>query len=91
MKPTRPPAKAPATADGKTAVATGNTNHPAAGEDLPLPHERDESVGSTAAQPDPVVRQAKRDLDAGLVDTDMHGTPGMDDKRRKELLRGGAG
>lgn len=54
--------------------------------DVPLPHERDESLGATAARPDPVVEQAKRDLDAGQVDTDLHGTPGADAERRKELL-----
>ena len=34
-----------------------------------LPHERDESA-STAAEPDPVIRQAHRDVVSGKVDTD---------------------
>ena len=55
------------------------------GVDLPMPHERDEAAGNTAASPDPVIRQAKRDLDAGLVDTDMRATPGLDAARRRSL------
>jgi len=38
---------------------------------LPLPHERDESPDiSTPTRP--IMRQAKRDLDAGQVDTDNY-------------------
>jgi hypothetical protein len=33
------------------------------------------------------MRRAYDDLEAGLVDTDMHGTPGLDAERRQELLR----
>ncbi len=51
-----------------------------------MPHERDELPGRmTAAEPDPVIVQAKRDLDAGMVDTDMRVTPGLDAERREEL------
>ena len=91
MKRSHPTPEAPATADGKTTVATGNTNHPDQRDELPLPHERDEAVGGTASKPDRVIKQAKRDLDAGLVDTDMHGTPGLDAARRKDLLGRGGG
>jgi hypothetical protein len=45
----------------------------------------------TAAAPDPVIEQAKRDIDAGLVDTDMRATPGLDAARRKALVPGPAG
>ncbi len=58
---------------------------------LPLPHERDESPASAAATPDPVIAQAKRDLDAGLVDTDMRATPGLDARRRARLVPGPGG
>ena len=51
-----------------------------------MPHERDEAAGHTAAEPDAVIGQAKRDLDAGLVDTDMRATPGLDAARRKDLV-----
>lgn len=35
-----------------------------------LPHEHDESGDSQTSEPREVMRQAKRDLDAGQVDTD---------------------
>lgn len=57
-------------------------------KELALPHERDESTRTTAAEPDPVMVQAKRDLDAGLVDTDMRATPGLDNERRAGLVPG---
>jgi len=59
--------------------------------DLPLPHERDESTHMTAAAPDPQMVQAKRDIDAGQVDTDMHATPGLDAQRRARLVPGPGG
>ncbi len=58
------------------------------GRALPMPHERDEAPGQTSARPDPVIHQAKKDLDAGLVDTDMRATPGLDAERRDELVPG---
>jgi len=33
-----------------------------------------------------VIQQAKRDLDAGQVDTDMHATPGLDALERERLV-----
>ncbi len=63
----------------------------AQGEALPLPHERDESTNSAATTPDPVMQQAKRDIDSGLVDTDMRATPGLDAKRRAKLVPGSGG
>lgn len=41
-----------------------------------LPHERDESPEGHAKPPRGVMRQAADDLQQGLVDTDLHGTPG---------------
>lgn len=64
---------------------------PALGRALPLPHERDESTQTTAAEPDPAMVQAKRDLDAGMVDTDMRATPGLDAERRARLVPGPGG
>lgn len=58
---------------------------------LQLPHERDESASAPASAPDPVIVQAKRDIDAGLVDTDMRATPGLDAKRRAEMVPGAGG
>lgn len=58
---------------------------------LKLPHERDESTDDMAKVPGPLMVQAKRDLDAGLVDTDMHAIPGLDAKRRERLAPGSDG
>ncbi len=58
---------------------------------LALPHERDESTDTTAEAPDPMIVQAKRDIDAGLVDTDMHATPGLDAELRERLVPGPGG
>ncbi|MDQ7744379.1 hypothetical protein [Hydrogenophaga pseudoflava] len=57
-------------------------------DNLRLPHERDESIsGATAAEPDPVMTQAARDLASGQVDTDMRATPGLDAERREHLTK----
>ena len=58
---------------------------------LPLPHERDESAHNVAEKPDPMMVQAHRDLEAGMVDTDMHATPGLDAERRRKLVPGPGG
>lgn len=58
---------------------------------LALPHERDESNRSTAAQPDPMMVQAQKDIDAGLVDTDMRATAGLDAEQRVRLVPGPGG
>lgn len=59
---------------------------PSPGTDALLPHERDQAVGEVAKEPDPVMVQAKRDIDAGMVDTDMRATPGLDAERRARLV-----
>lgn len=71
---------------GNTPLAPGTAPPDEGSQGLALPHERDESLGHTAQAPDPRIAQAKRDIDAGLVDTDLRGTPGMDAERRKALL-----
>jgi len=58
---------------------------------MALPHERDESTDPVDGVPDPFMAQAKRDIDAGLVDTDMRATPGLDVKRRGHLVPGPGG
>ena len=74
LQATTLPAK---TAKGSTQV------HP----NLPMPHERDQSSGDVASAPDPIIQQAKRDLDAGQVDTDMRATPGIDAAQRSRLVK----
>jgi hypothetical protein len=60
-------------------------------EGLSLPHERDQATPSIAEAPDAVIEQAKRDLDAGMVDTDMRATAGLDAERRARLNPGPGG
>ena len=58
---------------------------------LPLPHERDESPDAPPATTDPKMLQAKRDIDAGQVDTDMHATPGQNAALRERIGPGPGG
>ena len=43
-----------------------------------LPHERDESPDAQDVRPRGVMEQAASDLEEGLVDTDLHGTRGVE-------------
>lgn len=43
-----------------------------------MPHERDESPEGHEERPRGVMKQAASDLAQGLVDTDLHGTPGIE-------------
>lgn len=89
-RPQQPlPVKGPANV-GNAPIAPG-VAAPTGGKDLPLPHERDESITSVASKPDPIIQQAKRDLDAGLVDTDMHATAGLDAALRNKMVPGPGG
>jgi hypothetical protein len=58
---------------------------------LAMPHERDESIHTTAIEPDPAMLQAKLDIDAGMVDIDLRATPGLDAERRARLVPGAGG
>lgn len=58
------------------------------GKPLPMPHERDQKTGEVGHPQDPVIVQARKDIDAGLVDTDMRATPGLDAERREQLVPG---
>lgn len=55
-----------------------NTDAPA-GDDKGkrLPHERDESPEGKTPRPRKVMEQAASDIEQGLVDTDLHGTRGI--------------
>ena len=65
--------------------AKGGGAQPAAPE-LALPHERDQMAGQAGTAPRQKMHQARRDLEAGQVDTDLHGTPGLDAERLKDLV-----
>jgi hypothetical protein len=56
-----------------------------------LPLQPAAPTHTTAAEPDPVMVQAKRDIEAGQVDTDMRVTPGLDARRRAALVPGPGG
>lgn len=71
---------------GKSPTAPGS-RPPQDGQRLPMPNERDERPGEINPDPQDVMVQAKKDLDAGLVDTDLRATGGLDDIHRRELLR----
>jgi hypothetical protein len=58
---------------------------------LALPHERDESTDAPDHAREPIVAQAQRDIDAGMVDTDMRATPGLDLELRTRLVPGAGG
>lgn len=82
----KPPREKPPVAPGSEPEAVG-----ASGSELPLPHERDEAPHESAPRPDPQMRQAGKDLEAGQVDTDMRATPGLDAQRRERLVPGAGG
>ena len=85
----KPGAKRPVGSQLATPPRGAKAGRSAAG--LTLPHERDESTDASAGAPDPVMAQAKRDIDAGMVDTDMRATPGLDVKLRARLVPGPGG
>ena len=51
-----------------TSVKTDLTSPSQPGE-ANMPHERDETVGMTGGETDPVIRQGQRDVERGLKDT----------------------
>lgn len=59
--------------------------------DPAVPHEPDESTVASPGGPDRAMVQAKRDIDAGMVNTDMRATPGLDAERRARLVSGPGG
>ena len=75
---------------GKGPTAPGSTPS-IPGEALPLPHERDQAVGSAGEAAREPMKQAQRDLDAGLVDTDLRATAGLDADQRRRLVPGPGG
>ncbi len=70
--------------------APGGTQPPASTGDtdgaMRMPFERDQSSDSSADRPRAVIKQAKKDLDAGLVNTDLRGSPGQDAEQQRKLL-----
>ncbi|XLZ69286.1 hypothetical protein ABT364_22550 [Massilia sp. SR12] len=57
-----------------------------------LPHERDESPqGESQQRTRSVIRQAAEDVEQGLVDTDLHGKPGLQKPQPGNQSGGDAG
>lgn len=81
----------PAGRHAEVAIPPCGAKAPESATGLPLPHERDQATGSVAAAPDAMMAQAKRDIDAGMVDTDMRATPGLDAELRARLVPGPGG
>lgn len=48
-------------------------------DEMRMPHERDESEDSQASDVREVVKQAYKDVNDGLVDTDLRATGGVDE------------
>ena len=90
MQPKQRQQPSAAALTGKTPIASGSTP-PTRGEGLALTNEKDESTSNVAEAPDPKIVQAKRDIDAGLVDTDMRATPGLDAELRRKMVPGPGG
>lgn len=90
MQPKQRPQPTGPALTGKAPIAPGATP-PSRGKGLALPHEKDESTSNVAKAPDPQIVQAKRDIDAGLVDTDMRATPGLDADLRRRMVPGPGG
>ena len=44
---------------------------------LRLPPERNESVETASGTPRPLIEQARKDIEAGQQDNDLHRTPGL--------------
>jgi hypothetical protein len=76
----------------RTPRAPGSVPAEASEAHLQLPHERDENAEMTGGEIQPVIQQAGKDLERGLVDTDMRATPGLDAaQRERDVAGGGAG
>jgi hypothetical protein len=75
----------------RAATAPQGATAPGASADLALPHERDQSTERELGALDPAMAQAKRDLDAGMVDTDMRATPSLDHHQRAGMVPGAGG
>lgn len=74
--------------DGTSGPSRRSKRDAVRGRSPRLPHERDESTDKAHSGPRKEMKRAKRDLDAGLVDTDLRSTPGIDAEHRRRILKG---
>lgn len=54
-----------------------------------LPHELDEKSDTKPIVPTKIMKQAYRDLQRGLVDTDLHGQRGVEEVLKNSKKNGG--
>lgn len=47
-----------------------------------MPHERDEAPDGHCNKQHSIIQQAAKDVDSGLVDTDLHNQPGVQKPRQ---------
>ena len=55
-----------------------NNKAPHSASDAPLPHERQENHHDVGPDKEGVIEQARQDIESGQQDTDLRGTPGLD-------------
>ena len=53
-----------------------------------LPHERDQHLQEQQSGPRANIEQAARDIEAGMIDTDLHDTPGIECVVRERYAAG---
>ncbi|MDO8904244.1 hypothetical protein [Hydrogenophaga sp.] len=93
-KPSDLPSKqppSPANMVSRTPRAPGSKPAGSDEEHLQLPHERDQNTQMTDGKPSRVMVQAAKDIENGLVDTDMRATPGLDAGQRAQDVPGPGG
>ena len=79
---TTPDKRQPRSAAAADPKADGNTRTEQNGESSPrLPHERDESPDGHGNKQHTIIEQAAKDIDSGMVDTDLHNQPGVQKPR----------
>jgi hypothetical protein len=73
MPRTSAPPASPPKIVGKSAPRRQRSASEPKPPDLPLPHERDETTRRKAHPAEPVIDQARRDIEDGQQDTDQRG------------------
>lgn len=77
---TRPAAAPASTARERVEAALGEPEHEVQSSvhGACLPHERDQYVADQGSGPRDNIEQAARDIESGLLDTDLHDTQGLE-------------
>ena len=75
-KPDSSPLKRPVVGKSTQRSRASESGDAAKPPALPLPHERDQTTRRKEHPADPVIDQAKRDVDSGQQDTDQRGRAG---------------